>query len=210
MHVIDGTTSKAKSFYNLLDAVVPSLKDQFNQSSFLVYENIESLLLKTLKSKDTTDESEYIKWKYNDEINITKFEIEADVLSVIFYVKKVDCFDSFFSEIRTFPRDQRLLLPCTVHICKVLLVNPATTSTAEQLFSTARRIKTCMRSKMIPVRINALSILHTLMTLRDSLYWSTLWNFFAKKVEEGVYFSDDFKFVKDSNTVVNLWILRDF
>ena len=61
MHVIDGTTSKAKSFYNLLDAVVPSLKDRFNQSSFLVYENIESLLLKTLKSKDTTDESEYIK-----------------------------------------------------------------------------------------------------------------------------------------------------
>ena len=61
MHVIDGTTSKAKSFYNLLDAVVPSLKDRFNQSSFLVYENIESLLLKTLKSKDTTDESVYIK-----------------------------------------------------------------------------------------------------------------------------------------------------
>ena len=36
---------------------------------------------------------------YNDEINITQFEIEADVLRVILYEKIVDCFDSFLSEI---------------------------------------------------------------------------------------------------------------
>ena len=94
----------------MLDTVVTSLKERFNQSSFVVYENIESLLLKIIKGEDTSDESEYIKRVYTDEINITQFEIEADVLRVIFYKKKVDCFDSFLSEIRKLPREQRLLL----------------------------------------------------------------------------------------------------
>ena len=33
-------------YYNVLDNIVTSVKDQFNQSSFVVYENIESLLPK--------------------------------------------------------------------------------------------------------------------------------------------------------------------
>ena len=67
----------------VLDTVVTSLKDRFNQSSFVVYKNIESLLLETIKGEDTSDESECIKRKYNDEINITQFEIDANILRVI-------------------------------------------------------------------------------------------------------------------------------
>ena len=55
----------------VLDPVLTSLKHPFHNSSFVVYENIESLLLKTIKGEDTSDESEYIKRIYNDEINIT-------------------------------------------------------------------------------------------------------------------------------------------
>ena len=71
-------------YHNVLDTVVTSLKDRLNQSSFAVYENIESLLLKTIKAEDTSDKSEYIKRIYNYEINITQFEIEAYVLRIIF------------------------------------------------------------------------------------------------------------------------------
>ena len=100
-----------------------------------------------------------------------------------FLQKRVDCFDSFLSKIRKLPRERRLLLPCTVHMCKVLLVNPATTSTAERSFSTARRIKTRMRSKMIPVRFNTLSILHTQKTLTDNLNLKDIANIFWGKSE---------------------------
>ena len=139
MHFADGTTSEAQDFpstagqdcyqvlhYNVLDTVVTSFKDRFNQSSFAIYENIESLLFKIIKREDTSDKSEYIKRIYNDEINITQSEIEANVLRIIFYEKKVD---SFLSEIQKLPRRQSLLLTCIVHMCKLLLVNPATTST---------------------------------------------------------------------------------
>ena len=71
-------------YRNVLDTVVTSLKNRFNQSSFAVYENIESLLLKTIKAEDTSDKSEYIKRIYSDEINIAQFEIEAYVLRIIF------------------------------------------------------------------------------------------------------------------------------
>ena len=85
------------------------------------------------------------------------------------YEKKVDCFDSFLSEIRKLPKEQRSLLPCTIHICKLLLINPVTTLTAERLFVTARRIKTWMHFKMIPVRFNTLLILHTYKIFRYNL-----------------------------------------
>ena len=74
--------------YNVLDTVVTSLKDRFNQLSFVIHENIESLLLKTIMGEDTSNRSEDKKRIYNDKINITQFEIEADVLHVIFYEKK--------------------------------------------------------------------------------------------------------------------------
>ena len=45
----------------VLDPVLTSLKHPFHNSSVVVYENIESLLLKTIKGEDTSDESEYIK-----------------------------------------------------------------------------------------------------------------------------------------------------
>ena len=61
MHFADGTTSEAQDFpstavqdcyqvlhYNVLDTVVTSFKDRFNQSSFAIYENIESLLFKII------------------------------------------------------------------------------------------------------------------------------------------------------------------
>ena len=122
MHLFDGTTSEAQDlhpttwqdhywviYYNVLNTVATSLKDWFNQSSFVVYKNIESLLLKTIKGEDTSDESEYIKLIYNDKINITQFEIVTDVLCVIFYEKKVDWFDSFSSGTWKLQREHRLL-----------------------------------------------------------------------------------------------------
>ena len=83
MHLIDGSTSEAQRFHrttcqdryrllydNGLDTVFASLKDQFNQSTLFVYANIESLLLKTIKSEHTSDKSGYIERIYKGKVNI--------------------------------------------------------------------------------------------------------------------------------------------
>ena len=50
-----------------------------------------------------------------------------------------------------------------------MLFNLATTATTERSFSTARRIKTWIRSRMLAERLNPLAILHTHKTFTDSL-----------------------------------------
>ena len=71
-----------------------------------MFTKISNPLLKAIKGEDTSDESEYIKRIYNDEINIAQFEIETYVLRVVFREKKVDCFDFFLPEIQKLPREQ--------------------------------------------------------------------------------------------------------
>ena len=60
---------------------------------------------------------------------------------------------------------------------------------------------------MIPVRINAFSILHTLKTLTGNLNLKYIPNFFAEKRKESAYFSDDFKFVKGFNFLSTFMII---
>ena len=70
-----------------------------------MFTKISNLYYSKQSKLKTPDESEYIKRIYNDEINITHFEIEVEVLRDIFYEKKVDCFDSLLDEIRKLRRD---------------------------------------------------------------------------------------------------------
>ena len=175
----------------MLVTIFTSLNNRFNQSS-LIFRKISNPYYWKKSKVKTLLMSQGIKGIYNDEINITQFEIEADVLRVIFYEKIVDCFDSFLSEIWKLSREQRLLLPCTVDIYKHLLVNPATTSAAEQSFSTVKRMKTWMRSKMIPVKFNALPILHTHNNLTDNLNLKDVANIFYEKSERRQLIFDRF------------------
>ena len=47
-----------------------------------------------------------------------------------------------------------------VNVCKICRILPASSATAERTFSLARRVKTWMRSTMLPTRFNSVSILN--------------------------------------------------
>ena len=90
----------------------------------------------------------YIKEVYNGETNGAKFMIETDLLQVLFdEEEQPDCFDDMLTCIRKLPRSQLALVRNTVRMFQLLLVNSATSTTAERSFSTARRINSWMRSK---------------------------------------------------------------
>ena len=61
------------------------------------------------------------------------------------------------------------MMPNMANLSKLLLVNPATSASAEKSFSLARRLKTWMRSTMLPGCLNAVAILHEHKTLADRL-----------------------------------------
>jgi len=72
----------------------------------------------------------------------------------------------------------RAMIPDVLKLCKLYLVNPATTATAERSFSLLRRLKTYLRSTMTQERLNHCLILHLYQDRVDNLNMKKLVNEF--------------------------------
>ena len=70
-----------------------------------------------------------------------------------------------------------------VVICKLLLVNPATSATGERSFSTARRVKTWLRANMKQHRFNNVALLHTHKARTDKIRLLNVANEFVQRNE---------------------------
>ena len=65
--------------------------------------------------------------------------------------------------------EETALLPKVVRLLMLLLINPATSASAERSFSIARRLKTWQRSTMEQVRFIALAILNVHKDVTDKI-----------------------------------------
>ena len=68
-------------------------------------------------------------------------------------------------------------------ICKLLLVNPATSVTGERSFSMARRVKGWLRANMKQKRFNNVALLHTHKTRTDKIRLLDVANEFVQRNE---------------------------
>ena len=145
---------------------------------------MESLIVKTITSKDASKVISYLEANYGTEININQFStVEADILWTIFRESKPDCFRDILDEVESLPKGQLCLLPNAVKILELLLVNHPTTATPEWSFSLARRIKTRLRSTLTAARFNSLSILHAHKSVTDSIDLIEVVNEFTSKCD---------------------------
>ena len=58
------------------------------------------------------------------------------------------CFDEIIVKIKELPNPEREMVKEVITLCKLILVNPATSAAGERSFSTARGLKTRLRSIM--------------------------------------------------------------
>ena len=58
------------------------------------------------------------------------------------------CFDDIVIKIKELPSSEGKIINKVISVCKLILVNPATSASGERSFSTDRRLKTCFRSTM--------------------------------------------------------------
>ena len=70
-------------------------------------------------------------------------------------------FQDVLREVQDLQPIERQLIDHVIVVCKLIYVNPATSAARKRSFSTARRIKTWLRSKMLQARFNHLAILNT-------------------------------------------------
>ena len=111
--------------------MVGSIKVRLKHSSFEVYEHLESLLLKSISSIDGSTEVAYLKETHKGDVDYLQFEVECDVLRVIINKGQPQHFQDVYIWLKEVDYSQLSLIPNTITICKLLLVNPATTATAE-------------------------------------------------------------------------------
>ena len=71
------------------DVLIFSVRDHFDQPSFLVYEQLEVSLLKALNSEDTSSKLEFVREKYGDDINVNDLIAELNIFKVLFKDKNI-------------------------------------------------------------------------------------------------------------------------
>ena len=94
--------------------------------------------------------------------------------------KQIEHFHDFLKEMRLLENPEKKFLVNVCKICRILAVNPASNATIEQTFSLTRRVKTWMRSTMLPTRFNSDSILNSYKDRTDKLDLIKIANAFVK------------------------------
>ena len=137
-------------------------QSRLDQPSFKVCLNLESLLIKAAAPTGNIDVPTLasLHEMYGDEIDMDALEVEANVFRAIMSNCRVGCFKDVYNKIKTCPESEKELIPNIMRIIKLLLINPATSCSPERSFSTARRLKSWLRSTMTSQRFNELALLN--------------------------------------------------
>ena len=71
---------------------------------------------------------------YNDDVNISVLTAQMEILQVL--VKEGDyfCFDDIIVKLKRLPNPEREMITEVITLCKLILVNPATSAAGERSF----------------------------------------------------------------------------
>ena len=185
-------------YFEVLDSIVSVIKERFDQPSYQLLMKMKSFILKAANGDLTNEEEEFFRENYQDDINLDYLAGEKQIWKTLLNDSKLTCFKDIHKILQKLPSNKKLLIPNRIKVCELILVNPATSCTAERSFSTARRMKTWLRSTMSNKRFNSLSILHSNKKLTDELDLCKIANDFVSKQDGrynqfGLFTAVDFK-----------------
>ena len=106
---------------------------------------------------------------YNDNVNISVLTDQMEILQVLLKDGDYFCFDDIIVEIKELPNPEREMIKDIITLCKLILVNPATSEAGERSFSTARRLKSWLRSRMYQEQFSNLTVLNIYKERTDRL-----------------------------------------
>ena len=119
---------------------------------------MESLLIKTLNWQDKSEELKFMEKLYNDDVNISLLTAQMEILQVLLKDGDYFCFDDIIAKIKELPNPEREMRKEVITIWKLIVVNPAISAASERSFSTVRRLKTWLRSRMNQERFSNLTV----------------------------------------------------
>ena len=87
-------------YYEAINSMVGSIKDRFKQPSSEVYKHLESLVLKSISSINASKEIAYLKGTLKDDVDYLQFEVECDVLRVMFNEGQLQHFKDVYTRLK--------------------------------------------------------------------------------------------------------------
>ena len=106
---------------------------------------------------------------------------QIEILQVLLKDGDYFCFDDIIVKIKEPPSSEREMIKDVITLCKLILVNPATSAAGERSSSTARRLKTWIRSRMNQERFSNLTVLNTHKERTDRLSTTDIANEFTDR-----------------------------
>ena len=94
------------------------------------------------------------------DVNISVLTTQMEILQVLLKNGDYFCFDDIIVKIKGLPRPERETIKEVITSCKLILVYSATRAAGERSFSTARRLKIWLRSRLNQERFSILTVLN--------------------------------------------------
>ena len=185
-------------YFEAIDLMVNAIDLRFNQASYRVYEKMESFLVKCLNCQDYSTELRYLETNYKDDVNVGTLNAQLEIFKLLMKEGEFTCLDDIQAKMKTFSEAEKSMISEIITICNLLLVNPATSAAGERSFSSARRLKTWLRSTMTQTRFSNLTILNTHKQRTDNLCLIDIANEFTalndnRRKNFGTFKESDFK-----------------
>ena len=103
---------------------------------------MESLLVKTLNTQDNSTELQIMEKVYSDVVDIEMLTTKMEIFKVLLKDGDFLCLDDIIVKIKALLAPERKMINEVITVCKLILVDLATSAAGERSFSTAWRLKT--------------------------------------------------------------------
>ena len=143
-HIISLLRNNASgsNIFEILDLIISSIKDRFNQPAFTVFLKMEQLLLNIIINHNYEDELAYVFNVHENDIDPMQVKTKAFSKSTMFQGSNCKNFSDNLEHLEFLHPTKWALIPNLLTIVHLILINPATFCTPERPFSVAPSIKT--------------------------------------------------------------------
>ena len=78
---------------------------------------------------------------YGEDVDVTTLNVQLEIFRVSMKDGEFTCLDDILAKIKRLSEAEKCMISEIITLCKLLLVNPATSAAGERSFSSARRLK---------------------------------------------------------------------
>eukprot|EP00112_Aurelia_sp_Birch-Aquarium-sp1_P008791 Seg1979.1 transcript_id=Seg1979.1/GoldUCD/mRNA.D3Y31 product="hypothetical protein" protein_id=Seg1979.1/GoldUCD/D3Y31 len=97
-------------YFEAVDLMVHSIDFRFSQPCFKAYEQLESLLLNSLKGNDHAEELRFLEQNYAGDVDMLSLTVQLPLFKLLFGENEAVCFDDILKTITNFRPEERRLI----------------------------------------------------------------------------------------------------